>query len=78
MIVISRVGSKGELFIPKKIRDKIGIKPHMKVIYRIEDGKLIVEPIPSLEEVLKELPEVEITLEEFYKFRRKLSRGLEI
>jgi len=71
------VGSKGELFIPKKIRDKIGIKPHMKVIYRVEDRKLIVEPIPSLEEVLEEPPEIEITLEEFYEFRKKLSGEIE-
>ncbi len=77
MIIISRVGSKGELFIPKKIRDKIGIKPHMKVIYRVEDRKLIVEPIPSLEEVLEEPPEIEITLEEFYEFRKKLSGEIE-
>jgi len=77
LIAIGRVGSKGELFPPKKIREKLGIKPHMKVVYRVEKGRLIVEPIPSLEDVLREPPEIEITLEEFHEFRKKLSREAE-
>jgi bifunctional DNA-binding transcriptional regulator/antitoxin component of YhaV-PrlF toxin-antitoxin module len=73
----SRVGSKGELFPPKEIRKKLGLKTHTKVIYKIESGKLIVEPVPTLEEVLKESPTVEITLEEFHKHRKELSRKTE-
>jgi bifunctional DNA-binding transcriptional regulator/antitoxin component of YhaV-PrlF toxin-antitoxin module len=73
----SRVGSKGELFPPKEIRKKLGLKTHTKVIYKIESGKLIVEPVPTLEEVLKESPTIEITLEEFHKHRKELSRKTE-
>jgi AbrB family looped-hinge helix DNA binding protein len=73
----SRVGSKGELFPPKEIREKLGLRAHARVIYKIEDGRLVVEPVPSLEEVLKENPSVEITLEEFHKHRKELSRKAE-
>ena len=73
----SRVGSKGELFLPKEIRRRLGLRAHTKVIYRIESGRLIVEPVPSLEEVLKESLPVEITLEEFHKHRKELSRKAE-
>lgn len=73
----SRVGSKGELFPPKKFREKLGLKAHTKVIYKIEDGRLIVEPVPNIEELLKEPPIVEITLEEFHKFRKELSQKAE-
>ena len=73
----SRVGSKGELFPPKEIREKLGLRAHTKVIYKIEDGRLVVEPVPSLEEVIKEAPCVEITLEEFHKHRKELSRKAE-
>jgi AbrB family looped-hinge helix DNA binding protein len=73
----SRVGSKGELFPPKEIRDKLGLRPRSKVIYEVVDGRLLVEPVPSLEEVLKEPPSVEITLEEFHASRRELSRKAE-
>ncbi|MFQ6081230.1 MAG: AbrB/MazE/SpoVT family DNA-binding domain-containing protein [Candidatus Bathyarchaeia archaeon] len=73
----SRVGSKGELFPPKEIRERLGLRPHVRVIYKIEGGRLLVEPVPSLEDVLKESPSVEITLEEFHGFRRELSRKAE-
>jgi AbrB family looped-hinge helix DNA binding protein len=74
---ISRVGSKGEIFPPKEIREKLGLHAHTRVLYRVEDGRLIVEPIPSLEEVLKESPLAEVTLEEFHKFRKQLSQKAE-
>ena len=73
----SRVGSKGELFPPKEIREKLGLRAHVKVIYKVEEGRLVVEPIPNLEDVLKEPPSVEVTLEEFHGFRRELSRKAE-
>lgn len=73
----SRVGSKGELFPPKEIRERLGLRAHAKVLYRIEDGRLVVEPIPTLEEALKEPPSLEITLEEFHKLRKEISRKAE-
>jgi AbrB family looped-hinge helix DNA binding protein len=73
----SRVGSKGELFPPKEIREKLGLRAHVMVIYRIEDGRLVVEPVPSLEQALKEPTSVETTLEEFHKHRKELSRKAE-
>jgi len=73
----SRVGSKGELFPPKNIREKLGLQAHTQVIYKIEDDRLIVEPIPSLQEVFQEPSAVEITLEEFHKHRKELSQKAE-
>ena len=77
MVLEGRVGSKGELFPPKEVREKLGLHPHMKVLYKVEGGRLVVEPVPSLEEVLSEPPSVEITLEEFHSFRRELSKRAE-
>jgi hypothetical protein len=74
----SRVGSKGELFPSKEIREKLKLNSHTKVIYKIEAGRLIVEPILSLKEVLEEKPSVEITFEEFHKQRKELSMKAEI
>ncbi len=45
---VYQVSSKGELFPPK---EKLKLYPRKRVIYRIEDGKLLVEPIPSIEEL---------------------------
>jgi bifunctional DNA-binding transcriptional regulator/antitoxin component of YhaV-PrlF toxin-antitoxin module len=74
----SRVGSKGELFPPKEIREKLKLNANAKIIYKIESGRLIVEPIPSLKEVVQEKPSVEITLEEFHQNRKELSTKAEI
>ena len=71
------MGSKGELFLPKKVRERLGLRPGMKVIYRVEEGRLLIEPVPSLEEVLKEPPSVETTLEESHALRKELSRKAE-
>jgi AbrB family looped-hinge helix DNA binding protein len=73
----SRVGSKGEIFPPKEIRERLGLHAHTRVLYKVEDGRLIVEPILSLEEVLKEPLLVDVTLEEFHKFRKQLSQKAE-
>ena len=66
----SRVGSKGELFPPEEMRKKLGLKPYTKVVYKVESGRLIVEPVPTIKEVLQEEATVEISLEEFHKERK--------
>jgi AbrB family looped-hinge helix DNA binding protein len=73
----SRVGSKGELFPPKEVREKLGLHANARIIYKIEAGRLVVEPVPSLEEVLEAGSPVQITLEEFHKHRKELSRKAE-
>ena len=78
MIAIGRVGSKGELFPPKEIRERLGLKPGARVAYRVERGALVVEPIPSLEDVLGEEPAIEVSLEELHELRRELSREVEL
>jgi len=54
MIVESRVGSKGELFLPKKLRDAAGINPGDKIFFELSDkGAIIVNKVPDLLELLK-------------------------
>ncbi len=73
----SRIGSKGEIFPPKEIREKLGLHPHVRIKYKIEDGRLVVEPIPTLHEVLNEPQRVETTLGELKSFRKELSQKAE-
>ncbi len=73
----SYVGSKGELFPPKKIRENLGLRPGLQVKYKVEEGRLIIEPIPSLQDMLKESSQVEITIAEFHEFRKHLSTKAE-
>ena len=39
-----RVTSKGQVTIPRDLRELVGIEPNSEVIFTIEDGKLIVAP----------------------------------
>ena len=76
-MVESRVGSKGEIFPPKEIREKLGLRPRTRIKYEVKEGRLVVEAIPTLQEVMKETPAVETTVDEFKKFRKELSKKLE-
>jgi len=76
-LVESRVGSKGEIFPPKEIREKLGLRPRTRIKYEVKEGRLVVEAIPTLQEVMKETPAVETTVDEFKKFRKELSKKLE-
>jgi AbrB family looped-hinge helix DNA binding protein len=39
--------SKGQVVIPKKIRDKVGIKAGSKVIVEAVDGHIEIHPLPD-------------------------------
>ena len=74
--IISRAGKRGELYPPKALREEAGIFPGSKIVFRVTGGRLEVEAIPSLEEVLKMGPVSEITLDELEKVRSDLHEAL--
>ncbi|HUT80848.1 MAG TPA: hypothetical protein VMZ29_06570 [Candidatus Bathyarchaeia archaeon] len=76
-MTIGKVGSKGELFPPKKIREKIGLKEGQRVLYRIVQEKLIVEKIATFEELLEKPTKITVTIEELKEERKKLAQEAE-
>ncbi|HSG95770.1 MAG TPA: AbrB/MazE/SpoVT family DNA-binding domain-containing protein [Afifellaceae bacterium] len=48
-----RVTEKGQVTIPKHIRDKTGIRPGTEVDFRLEDGKVVVLRRPADESACK-------------------------
>ena len=70
------VGSKGELFPPKSIREKLGLKKGQKIIYRVLNGRLIIEKYIELEEILSKSAKVEISFNETKKDREELSEEI--
>ncbi len=70
------VGSKGELFPPKSIREQLGLKKGQKIIYRVLNGRLIVEKYIELEEILSKSSKIEISFDEIKKDRKKLSEEI--
>ena len=45
-----RVTSKGQVTIPRDLRELTGIKPNSEVVFSIEAGKLIVTPKDGVQE----------------------------
>jgi len=70
------VGSKGELFPPKKIRQEIGLTPGRRIKYEVKNGLLIVKPILDIIEALEEPPIATITLEKDRELRKQISKEI--
>ena len=64
------VGEKGQVVIPKDIREYLGLKPRSKVMFEIENSEVKIRPEQSPEEFLEDFLNVP-------KIKRKLS-GKEI
>lgn len=43
--MLVKVGQRGQVTIPKKIRDELGIVPGSGIVLTVKDGELIVEVI---------------------------------
>ena len=48
---VVRVSGKGQATIPKELREKFGIEAPGEVFVYEADGRIVIEPVPSLEEL---------------------------
>ena len=48
---IIRVSKKGQATIPKELRERFDIETPGKVLIHEAEGKIVVEPLPSVEEM---------------------------
>lgn len=61
-----RVGKKGAIYLPSKIRNKLGIREGDRALIKVEDNKVVIEFIPDpLSMALKVRKWAETTVEEF-------------
>ncbi|KKM06244.1 hypothetical protein LCGC14_1745910 [marine sediment metagenome] len=66
---IGKISKKGQIVIPKAIRERFEIKPGDAVIFKIQGDKIVLEKIQEkMSEILKNSKPVEKSLE----FQRKL------
>ena len=66
---VGKMSKKGQIVIPKEIREKFGIKPGDAVIFRIQGNKVIIEKIQEkMSEILKNSKLIEYSLD----FQKKL------
>ena len=48
---ISTLTQKGQVAIPKSIRDYFHLKPHDKVHFEVQDEKIVATPAPTIHEM---------------------------
>lgn len=66
---IGKMSKKGQIVIPKDIRDRFEIRPGDAIIFKIQGDKIVLEKIQeSMSEILKNSKPVEKSLE----FQKKL------
>ena len=56
MSIQLKVGSKGELFLPKKIREKMNIKPGDKIFVEMSDDKMVIRKVDDLVDLFQDEP----------------------
>ena len=57
---VGKMSKKGQIVIPKEIRERFGIKPGDALIFKIQGSKVIIEKIEEkMSEILKNSKPVE-------------------
>lgn len=74
MEVVLRVGRKGEIYTTKELREKAGIRENGLVRAMVLEGKVVLEPIPTVEELLGEEAVVRVSPEEVERLSVEVQR----
>lgn len=70
--IILKIGSKGEIFPPKEIREKLGFEPNQPILLYVHEDQLIVRKIYSMEEILNVPPKTKISYHAWKQFKKDL------
>lgn len=69
-----KVGKKGEIFTNSDLRKRANIKEGGKVKANVVGNKLIIEAIPSIEELLRQPPVMRTTTKEVEKTSEEIQK----
>jgi antitoxin PrlF len=66
MARITTLTSKGQVTIPKEIRDELGLKPSDKIMFSLENGHVTLRRVyPALEDVAGSIPAIDVPMKEW-------------
>ena len=74
---ILKIGSKGEIFPPKEVREMLGLTNNQTIILTIHQEKLVIRKLHSLNDILKKPAKVTISHHAWKEFRKKLAEDAE-
>jgi len=76
--MIGKIGKKGEIYIPKKIRVVANLNPGDEVLVEVRGKELIIRKKESVIDVLMEEAVSKVSVEELREMREKLSELLRV
>ena len=78
LVYISKIGKKGTLFIPKAIRELVGINERTLIIIEAEGDRIIIKPLRVLRVRASNIARsvIEKALSEEYEIERERERNL--
>ena len=71
------VGEKGQIVIPKDIREYLGLKPGSKVIFETRDKELVIRPLREPEKFVEEFCNVPKKLKKKIDIKKLLEKQIE-
>ena len=74
---ILKIGSKGEIFPPKKIREKLGLTPNQPILMTVHRDKLIIRKLHSIDNILSTPSKVKISYHAWKQFKEELTEEIE-
>ncbi len=75
--IILKIGSKGEIFPPKKIREKLGLTPNQPILMTVHRDKLIIRKLHSIDNILSTPSKVKISYHAWKQFKEELTEEIE-
>ena len=49
-----KIGSRGEIFLPKEVREDLDLKKNQSILIKVYPNRLIIQKADSLEEILSQ------------------------
>jgi bifunctional DNA-binding transcriptional regulator/antitoxin component of YhaV-PrlF toxin-antitoxin module len=74
---VLKIGSKGEIFPPKQVRERLGLVKDQSIILSVEGDKITIRKLDSVESILQQPTRVVISPSAMKELRRGLSEDLE-
>lgn len=61
-MTMSRVGPKGQVVLPKSVREALGISPGDRVVFSVEQGRAVLIPVRTAEALFARAARGELTV----------------
>jgi len=76
--MIGKVGKKGEIYVPKKVRERVNLNPGDEVLVEVKGRELIIKKKENIVDVLMDEAIAKVSVDEMRSIREKVRKLLEI